>query len=412
MNFVSLFRSCCLVVIPLLTLACERSASSSSSPQIHLNSRLNTVDVTGLPAASVKMLEAGVVSSEDWQALLRVSVRAPGGGESPKHGPPAVAGKYSVADGVLRFTPLFPFDEGREYDVRFDPSTLLGKGDEPWRQQTLTAVVGRPAVGRSPSTVVSHVYPSADAVPANQLRMYLHFSAPMDWRSGKDHLVLLDERGEEVADAFLPLDVDFWNEDRTRYTVFFDPGRVKRGILPNKQMGRALEAGKRYTLVVRREWRDGHGLPLKEDFRREFRASPAIERALTMTAWKLERPAAGTREPLVVSFPDPLDHGLLRRALGVALAGKPLEGAVSIEAAETRWSFTPRDPWTAGEYQLVALEFLEDLAGNRIGRAFEVDNFERSDITSEPQRSTLAFRRRRVSISASNAQAVVEIRCA
>jgi hypothetical protein len=32
--------------------------------------------------------------------------------------------------------------------------------------------------------------------------------------------------------------------------------------------------------------------------------------------------------------------------------------------------------------------FLEDLAGNRIGRAFEVD-FERTDVTSEPERSTV-----------------------
>ena len=111
-------------------------------------------------------------------------------------------------------------------------------------------------------------------MPANQLRMYLHFSAPMDWRSGYEFVTLLDDRGQEVVDAFLPLDADFWNDDRTRYTVFFDPGRVKRGILPNRQMGRALEAGKRYTLLVKREWRDGHGLPLKEEFRHEFTREP------------------------------------------------------------------------------------------------------------------------------------------
>jgi hypothetical protein len=128
--------------------------------------------------------------------------------------------------------------------------------------------------------------------------MYLHFSAPMDWRSGYDYVTLLDDRGQEVVDAFLPLDADFWNDDRTRYTVFFDPGRVKRGILPNKQMGRALVAGKRYTLLVKREWRDGHGLPLKEEFRHVFRASPAIERPLTMKEWKVEAPpkrAGGSR---------------------------------------------------------------------------------------------------------------------
>jgi hypothetical protein len=246
-------------------------------------------------------------------------------------------------------------------------------------------------VERSPSTVVTHIFPSSDVLPANQLRMYVHFSAPMDWRSGHDYVVLLDERGQEVEDAFLPLDADFWNDDRTRYTVFFDPGRVKRGILPNRQMGRALEAGHRYTLVIKREWRDGHGLPLEREYRHEFSATQAIERPLDMREWRVTVPPAGTREALAVTFPEPLDHGLLRRALGVERNGAPIEGDIAIESDETRWLFTPRQPWAAGDHNLVALAFLEDLAGNRVGRAFEVDNFERTDATSEPERRTRAF---------------------
>jgi hypothetical protein len=30
---------------------------------------------------------------------------------------PAVLGEYAVVDGTIRFTPLFPFDEGRQYQV-------------------------------------------------------------------------------------------------------------------------------------------------------------------------------------------------------------------------------------------------------------------------------------------------------
>ena len=62
------------------------------------------------------------------------------------------------------------------------------------------------------------------------------------------------------------------------------------------------------------------------------------------------------------------------------------------EDSETRWRFTPRDAWLAGDYDLVAFAFLEDLAGNRVGRAFEVDNFERTDISTEPERRTLTFK--------------------
>jgi hypothetical protein len=370
--------------------------AAPSSPQIRFNTELQpsgVVDVVGLPAASLAALSRATLTDADWQALLSVSVKSGGSITSSAGSLPVVAGKYGVVQEVVRFTPLFPFDEGREYAVVFDPSRLPGgQAYEPWRTQVLRAVVGRPAVARSPSTVVTHVHPSGDVVPANQLRMYLHFSAPMDWRSGFDYLTLLDENGREVVDAFLPLDADFWNDDRTRYTVFFDPGRVKRGILPNKQMGRALEAGRRYTLVVKREWRDGHGLPLKEEFRREFRAAPAIERPLSTSTWKIALPASGTRAPLTVTFPEPLDHGLLRRALGLARDGTRIEGEIAIEAAETRWVFTPSAVWSPGEYQLVALSFLEDLAGNRIGRAFEVDNFERTDRTPEPERTTLTFK--------------------
>jgi hypothetical protein len=391
MKPVILFRPCLFLLVALLAVSCGRTGVSGP-PQIQLNAQLNSVDVTGLPAETMTALAAWDPASGDWPSLLRISVKTSGEQAHAATGGHAVAGKYAVVGTAVRFTPLFPFDEGRQYDVVLDPSKLPGEGDELWRTEVVTAVVGRPAVARSPSTVVSHMYPSGETVPANQLRLYLHFSAPMDWRSGHDHLVLLDERGEEVVDAFLPLDADFWNDDRTRYTVFFDPGRVKRGILPNRQMGRALEAGKRYTLLVKRDWRDGHGQPLREDFRREFSVVPAVERALTMRDWKIGAPPAGTREPLVVSFPQALDQGLLRRALGVARGGKPIDGSISIEAAETRWSFTPGAAWVPGEYELVALEFLEDLAGNRIGRAFEVDNFERTDITSEPERSTLAFR--------------------
>jgi len=58
---------------------------------------------------------------------------------------------------------------------------------------------------------------------------------------------------------------------------------------------------------------------------------------------------------------------------------------------ETTWTFTPAEPWVAGQHNLLALAMLEDLAGNRIGRAFEVDNFDRTDDTTEPERTLIPF---------------------
>ena len=104
-------------------------------------------------------------------------------------------------------------------------------------------------------------------------------------------------------------------------------------------------------------------------------------------------PAGGTRDPLVVMFPEPLDHGLLARALGVEDSSRrPVDGEITLDAADTRWTFRPAAPWAAGVYQLVALAILEDPAGNRIGRAFEVDMTRASAANAAPEVYRLPFK--------------------
>jgi hypothetical protein len=363
-----------VALVVSVTLAACGGASASGPVEVRLSGGAGEtahIEVVNLPPAVARDLGARDRSPEQWADVLRVSVA---------EGQPSMLGDYEVRGQTLRFTPAFPLDPGRQYRVVFSSG-----------ETRASATVGFPAPVKNPTTTVAHVFPSSATVPENQLRLYVHFSAPMGRAGGLDHITLLDDRGQAVVDPFLPLDAEFWNDDRTRYTVFFDPGRQKRGILPNQQMGRSLEPGRRYTLVVSREWRDGEGMPLAEDHRREFRVGPADERPLDTSAWHIDSPAAGTRDPLVVRFREPLDHGLLLRALGVTADGSFLQGEVTVADGETRWSFLPREPWKARVYQLTALAMLEDLAGNRIGRAFEVDRFERSDTSAEPERTHIPF---------------------
>jgi hypothetical protein len=114
-----------------------------------------------------------------------------------------------------------------------------------------TTIVARPAASLPPLATVAAVYPGASILPANRLRIYIQFSAPMG-HGGAEHVRILDEQGRALDDPFLPLDTELWSPDRTRITLLFDPGRVKRGILPNVQMGRPLKPGRRYTLIVDR----------------------------------------------------------------------------------------------------------------------------------------------------------------
>ena len=372
----------------LLFLAVAAGCRSAAAPADPVEIRLLTpegaaasIEVVNVPNALIRQLKASELSREQWTGVLRVSV-----GETQA----AMLGAYSVTDHTIRFAPAFPFDPGRPYRAVFAATAVPGAS--PSAGEPLVATLSLPARATDPSTTVAEIFPSTDEVPENQLRLYIHFSAPMGRRGGLDYIRLLDDQGKEVIDPFLPLDAEFWNDDFTRYTVFFDPGRQKRGILPNAQMGRSLVPGRRYSLVVSKQWRDANGLPLKDEYRRNFRVTAADDRPIDYRAWRIEAPPAGTQSPLVVTFSEPLDHGLLVRALGVTAGDQRfLDGDVRIERGETRWSFTPRTAWQPGQHQLVALAMLEDMAGNRIGRAFEVDRFDRTDRSPEPERTSIAF---------------------
>jgi hypothetical protein len=249
-----------------------------------------------------------------------------------------------------------------------------------------------PAATATPSTVVTAVYPSGDVILENQLRMYVQFSGPMGQQSGLGHIALVDQAGQEITGAMLSADTELWSGDRTRYTLLFDPGRVKRETLPNRTMGRPLHRGQTVSLVVKTDWPDARGVPLKSGFRRQYRVGPADERPLSTLGWHIVSPSARTRGALTITFPKPLDHALLQRAITVSHAGAVIPGEAGIEPGETRWTFVPRDTWQAGVYTIVVQPILEDLAGNRIGRAFEVRSPGEAVPAEDNQPVSLAFR--------------------
>jgi hypothetical protein len=348
--------------------------SDVSNPSSH------AVSVTGLSGQELRSLRAAQWSEESWQALLRVTVT---GSEAA-----AVTGRYVVLSDSLQFQPRFPFDPGRSYSVRLDPARLPA----PRAAAVVEQAVAVPARAETPPTVVTAIYPSAGVWPENLLRFYVHFSAPMSATTSARYVHLVDDTGEEVTEALLDVETDLWNDDYTRCTVFFDPGRVKRGVGPNLKLGRAIREGRRYAIVVDAAWPDAHGRPLKATYRHEFRGGPAIERGLAVSDWRVGAPPSGTRDPLTVTFPWPLDRALLTRAIGVAWPdGRAVEGDIAVGPHEASWTFTPRQPWRAGEYRLAILTVLEDPSGNRVGRAFEIKEFEGGDRTPQPERVTLPF---------------------
>jgi hypothetical protein len=327
--------------------------------------------VAGLDPATLADLAKTELKAEQWTALFAVHVDQ---GTTDRVNQPAILGSYRVADGVLRFEPRFPLTRGLRYRAVFDPSRLPGRSGASMSPLVAEFVIPKPPA--TATTVVQQVYPSRDTLPENQLKFYIHFSAPMSRGEAYEHVQLLDAAGKKVDFAFLELGQELWDPQGKRFTLLFDPGRVKRGLKPREDLGPILEAGKRYTFVIDRHWNDAQGNPLKESYRKTFRVGPLDEQPVDPKTWKLRSPRAGQIEPLTVDFPKTLDHAMLGRVLHVTDAqGQTIPGTVTISQEETRWQLSPQQAWRAGRYQLVVETTLEDLAGNNIARPFEVDVF-------------------------------------
>jgi len=82
---------------------------------------------------------------------------------------------------------------------------------------------------------------------------------------------------------------------------------------------------------------------------------------------------------------------LLRTILVADAEGKNLPGHVSVDDDERRWEFHPNSLWAAGKYQLVIDTTLEDLAGNRIGQPFEVEQLGAAEKNMRPDTLRIPF---------------------
>jgi hypothetical protein len=355
-------NSLTLFAIIGLLLVVAPARAETPLPSIRLNQKTEkaTIDVLGLSKATLADLARLDPDSEKWQHRFVVYVDR----EKRSDDQPAILGTYRIDKGVLRFEPRYALQRGIRYRAVYRPD----KG------KPIETIVSLPRPALQATTTIARVYPTTDRVPENLLKFYLHFSAPMTQGESYQHIKLLDEKGKAVDLPFLELDQELWDPSGKRFTLFFDPGRIKRGLKPREEVGPALVEGKRYTLVIDRAWADARGNPLKETFRKSFTVLAPDDRSPDIKTWKLTPPLAGTRAPLRVTFPKSMDHALAERMVWVVDAmGKKLPGNVETTDRETVWQFTPQTPWRTGTFDLVADTRLEDLAGNSLGRPFEVD---------------------------------------
>lgn len=327
--------------------------------------RDDRVEVVGLSAKAFELLKGSGWTPRQWQSLL--AVYAEQGDAVSDINLPAVAGAYRVEKRTLIFEPAFPLAAGVRYSAVFRPQ-ILGEKLAP-----MTATFRLEVKRAEPSTVVTAIYPSADVLPENLLKFYVHFSAPMSGGRIYEHISLRDLEGKEVELPFLEIDEELWNREMTRLTLFLDPGRIKRGVKPLEEIGPSFVAGKKYTLAIAQSWLDANGALLKAPFSKTFSIAPADREPPDPAQWKVTAPGARTRSALRVTFNEPLDHGILQRTL-VVLRGKTrVPGDVKVLEGERDWTFAPEKAWEAGDYVVQVPTRIEDLAGNNVGKPFDMN---------------------------------------
>ncbi|MEX0939476.1 MAG: hypothetical protein WDZ59_16555 [Pirellulales bacterium] len=346
------------------------------------------VEASGLSPETLEQLQA----DEELKAaagLLQVFTGAEGAPDQPP-----LLGTYRLDGQTLVFEPRFPLRPGRVYravasvaseaeaTTEVDPSKL-----------GLVTIFEVPRGEQSAPTKVEAIFPSGDVLPENQLKFYVHFSAPMARGEVYEHVQLLNEQGQPIDYPFVNVGQELWDRSGTRVTLLLDPGRIKRGLKPREELGPILEEGHSYTLVVQESWRDAAGHPLTEAKRKSFKVTAPDDTQPDPAKWRINRPPADGRQPLAMYFEEPLDHAMLMRVLNVVDGqGKPVPGDVQVGDQEQRWSFAPRQPWQPGEYHIVIATTLEDRAGNSIERPFEVDVFERIEAKVTTETVELPFR--------------------
>ncbi|WP_395747748.1 Ig-like domain-containing protein [Prosthecobacter sp.] len=263
-----------------------------------------------------------------------------------------------TGDGVV-FTAALPLVAGESYRVE------IKSADGSWSERRLKfslPAAAAPTVGISPVPT---------QLPANALKLYLQFSQPMEQGVFLERISLHQQDGSVVQGAFR--ETELWSPDGRRLTLWLHPGRQKTGVNLNSDEGPVLQEKQKYSLRIAPSWRSAQGVELGKEAVFALTAGAVDHATPNPGRWQIRVPQAGTRDPLKVTFDEPLDPAMLASALKVRCAEADVAGTVALALDARTWYFIPAEPWVAGKGAIIVDPLLEDLAGNNLLGPFEVD---------------------------------------
>ncbi|MBX2845889.1 MAG: Ig-like domain-containing protein [Saprospiraceae bacterium] len=186
-----------------------------------------------------------------------------------------------------------------------------------------------------------------------------------------EKISIMDANGKEIQGAIFNNAQELWDSEQKQLTLIFDPARVKTGLAAHESLGRALQPGKNYQLVI-----DGlesiHHQKMAKPFFKNIVVSEADLNPPDMNKWKVYTPNKNSLEELRIQFPEALDYlSLQQRVIVTNAKNIAISGNVNITKNETQWTFRPNQPWKTGNYKIQVNTRLEDPAGNNLNGLFD-----------------------------------------
>ncbi|NOT76120.1 MAG: Ig-like domain-containing protein [Cyclobacteriaceae bacterium] len=273
--------------------------------------------------------------------------------------PTNVLGEFTISNDQVLFEPLVPLTRNLEYDILFHNESV--------------ATVAIPP-SDAPAPELLSLYPTQDTIPENLLKIYLRFSQPMEEGHSLSFVTVLKNDRDTMKGTFLDLQPELWSNDGTMLTLWLDPGRIKRELIPNLKLGAPLITDQHYTLLISGNWKSKEGILLKSSHRKEFITTLRDDQSPQIKQWTSIVPAVASIDPLTINFKESLDYGLLNDAVLITdERNTSINGTITISNEERTFQFVPETQWKPGNYSITFESRLEDLSGNNLDHPFDRD---------------------------------------
>ena len=278
-------------------------------------------------------------------------------------------GTFNKLGSKIFFEPAIAFSNGQSYEIKKDSESVFE-----------FSIASK--IAAAPELLA--IYPSNDTVPENLLKMYFIFSKPMQ-EVGRmlDYIKVYNKTDGKEVSVFLELENELWNTGHTQLTLWLDPGRIKRDLIPNKEKGLPIEEGKEYEITVTTDLKDADGIPLATNYSKTLYVAARDTHSPRLKDWSIHRPNAVTKEALTIRFKEPLDAVLAVETIRINTENKEaVPGKFKLEQKERLLTFDPDTAWIQGNYEISVEPILEDLAGNNLNRLFDQNLSEKTNTNS------------------------------